>query len=488
MVEGEGFTRSPHDLALYTRKLGTKDEVCLTAYVDDCIWHAGSTQAAKQFRSAMDKKWGDMGTKPADYILGLNVKTVREKNGRKHLRLSAEENIRRVSAKFLHTELGPTAKRSKRAMTDTSEADRRQEEHATVSTPFRPGDVVDLLDCLPDGERTQVDYRGLVGSLQWLATTCRPDIAFCVSQLARVQARPGPRHWAMALNVAKYLEQSAEQGIWYSQTQDDERGRILAYCDASWADTPGHVSNTPDPNGYKSTGGHVVYLNGGAISWASRTQTITALSSTESELYATCDAAKDITHLRWIMGDLGREQQGPTPLLCDNQPCLNLLKDSHASTSRRSRHIELRWFYAREQQHIGTINMIKVPTKDNIADIMTKGLGKVLHDKFTVQLTREQHDDNAKYRLDFTPQRTATANPEDKERTSMVSCGRRAGQQGQVVDRRREVSTQLAATYEDSGTRWELTVRVLSAVPNHRERLVSTTCPRDPHTRGWASH
>jgi len=91
--------------------------------------------------------------------------------------------------------------------------------------------------------------------------------------------------------------------------------------------------------------------------------------------------------------------------------------------------------------------MVKVPTKDNIADIMTKGLGKILHDKFTVQLTRKQHDDNAKYRLDFSPKRTATANPKDRERTSMVSCGRRAGQQGQVVDRRREVSEQLAATY-----------------------------------------
>jgi KUP system potassium uptake protein len=296
MIEKEGFTRSPHDPALYTRKLGTREEVCLTAYVDDCIWHAGSTQAATAFSKAMDKKWGDMGTKPASYVLGLNVKTVQERSGRKHLRISAEENIRRVSEKFLHTELGPATKRRRNAMTDTTEADQRQVTHATVSTPFRPGEVVDLLDCLPEGEKSQVDYRGLVGSLQWLATTCRPDIAFCVSQLARVQARPGPRHWAMALNVAKYLEQTAEQGIWYSQQTEKERGRIHGYCDASWADTPGYVSETPDPNGYKSTGGHVVYLNGGAISWASRTQTITALSSTESELYATRDAAKDITH------------------------------------------------------------------------------------------------------------------------------------------------------------------------------------------------
>ena len=173
----------------------------------------------------------------------------------------------------------------------------------------------------------------------------------------------------------------------------------------------------------------MVYLNGGAISWASRTQTITALSSTESELYATCDAAKDITHLRWTMEDLGQEQQGPTPLLCDNQPCLNLLQDTHSSTSRRSRHIELRWFYAREQQHVGTIHMLKVPTKDNIADIMTKGLGKVLHDKFTSQLTRERHDGNAKFQLDFTPKRTA--NPDDRrQQTNNAHSGRQTGQQG----------------------------------------------------------
>lgn len=143
------------------------------------------------------------------------------------------------------------------------------------------------------------------------------------------------------------------------------------------------------------------------------------------------------------MGDLGRGQQGPTPLLCDNQPCLNLLEDSHASTSRRSRHIELKWFYAREQQHVGNVIMLKVPTQDNIADIATKGLGKVLHDKFTTELARAHHDDCAKYQLDYTrkrttyqPERADETPPADKrQRASMFSCGQ--GQQGGADDRRR---------------------------------------------------
>ena len=133
----------------------------------------------------------------------------------------------------------------------------------------------------------------------------------------------------------------------------------------------------------------MLYVAGGPVSWSSRTQTIVATSSTESELIQTECAAKNVVVLRRLAQDMGLASTAPTKILCDNQPCLDLLKDSHSATNRRSSHIERRWFKARELEQAGLIAMHKVPTHDNIADIFTKPLGRILHDRFTRMLVRE---------------------------------------------------------------------------------------------------
>ena len=247
---------------------------------------------------------------------------------------------------------------------------------------------VDLLDCAPADAPITSDYRGLIGSLQWATTTTRPDMAFTTSQLARVQARPGQKHWAMALRAAAYLSQTADKGIWFHSCK---KPQLLTFCDASLGNIPGRISADAHKDAGKSTGGHVLYLAGGAVAWSSRTQTIVATSSTESELIQTESAAKNTIVLRRILADMGHAPTAPTQILCDNQPCLDLLKDSHSATNRRSSHIERRWFKARELQEAGLIDMLKVPTHDNIADIFTKPLGRILHERFTQMLVRDEH-------------------------------------------------------------------------------------------------
>ena len=183
-------------------------------------------------------------------------------------------------------------------------------------------------------------------------------------------------------------QQTADKGIWYHSCK---KPQLLTFCDASLGNIPGRISADAHKDAGKSTGGHVVYLAGGAVAWSSRTQTIVATSSTESELIQTESAAKNTIVLRRITGDMGHATTAPTKILCDNQPCLDLLKDSHSATNRRSSHIERRWFKARELQEAGLIDMLKVPTHDNIADIFTKPLGRILHERFTQMLVRDEH-------------------------------------------------------------------------------------------------
>jgi hypothetical protein len=55
----------------------------------------------------------------------------------------------------------------------------------------------------------------------------------------------------------------------------------------------------------KSTGGYLVKLGTGAVSWSSKLQTMVALSTTEAEYIAAVEAAKEIIWMRQFMGELG---------------------------------------------------------------------------------------------------------------------------------------------------------------------------------------
>ena len=95
----------------------------------------------------------------------------------------------------------------------------------------------------------------------------------------------------------------------------------------------------------------------------------------------------DIVYMRTLLGDLGLPQQNiaealvPTPLRCDNKGAKDLSHDR--STSSRSRHIDRRWFFVRELQHNSVVEVIAVPTADNISDLMTKVLNRRDFEKFT---------------------------------------------------------------------------------------------------------
>ena len=66
-------------------------------------------------------------------------------------------------------------------------------------------------------------------------------------------------------------------------------------------------------------------------------------------------------------------------LLIDNSACISLIKDHQIS--RRSRHIEVRYFFVREKAESGEFTVHHVSTEDNISDIFTKILGKVRFQK-----------------------------------------------------------------------------------------------------------
>lgn len=209
-------------------------------------------------------------------------------------------------------------------------------------------------------------YRAMVGSLIYMSTWTRPDIAQAVGYLARFLAQPTEQAVIAAKRVFAYLKATQHHSICFNKkgfTTRDPDDLLYAYTDSSDADCP---------ETRKSTGGYLVSFNGTPVGWRSARQQIVALSSCESEYIQAALAAKEILHLRSILFHLGFEQRR-TLLYVDNEAAVAL--SDNAVHRNRSKHIERRFHFLRQCTAAGFVLCTKIATENNIADMFTKALG-----------------------------------------------------------------------------------------------------------------
>ena len=114
-------------------------------------------------------------------------------------------------------------------------------------------------------------YREAVGALMYLRFT-RPDVANALRTLSKFAHNPGLIHWQRCKRVMRYLAGTAELKLTYSFSS--EPADLYAYVDASFGN---------DPDRRRSTTGWSIFLAGGVITWASRTQKLVTLSTSEAE-------------------------------------------------------------------------------------------------------------------------------------------------------------------------------------------------------------
>eukprot|EP00253_Pinus_taeda_P006185 PITA_06185 len=137
-------------------------------------------------------------------------------------------------------------------------------------------------------------YKSIVGSLMYLTAT-RPDIMFVVSLISRFRERPKETHWQAAKRILRYVKGTKRFGILYNVSEHSD---LVGYTDNDWA---GSVDDQ------KSTSGYVFHMGLGAISWASKKQSIVALSTAEAEYVAATAATCQAVWMRKMLRSLGRE-------------------------------------------------------------------------------------------------------------------------------------------------------------------------------------
>ncbi|CAI5739954.1 unnamed protein product [Peronospora farinosa] len=240
-----------------------------------------------------------------------------------------------------------------------------EQAHA-VGTPLETKQNLMCAEEKDDIDKT-FDYRGAVGMLMYLTTCSRPDLAYAVGQLSRFVANPTKHHVGCVKRVLRYLAGTLDYGIVYKRAQSTQHPKIViqGYCDSDWAS---------DAADRKSTGGFVFLLAGGAISWSSKRQPIIALSTAEAEYVAACEATMEAIGERNIVSEILPTIPVEMHIGIDSQSAYVMA--TNPTYSRRTRHIELRWHFVREQVKLKKVILEKVAGVDNPADLFTKALDK----------------------------------------------------------------------------------------------------------------
>jgi hypothetical protein len=116
------------------------------------------------------------------------------------------------------------------------------------------------------------------------------------------------------------------------------------------------------------------------VSWRSKIQPTISQSTTEAEFVAAGEAGKELKWMRNLLKELGYGVTGSSLLCLDNQSAIQVCKNPQHHG--RMKHLDLKYFWLRDQVVKKVVEVTYVPTGDQLADILTKPLGKVLVQKF----------------------------------------------------------------------------------------------------------
>ncbi|GJZ20632.1 hypothetical protein Tco_0557222 [Tanacetum coccineum] len=200
----------------------------------------------------------------------------------------------------------------------------------------------------------------MVGSLMYL-TASRPDLVFAVCMCARYQASPTKKHLEALKRVFRYLRGTINWGLWYPK---DTAMALTAYADADHA-------GCQDTR--RSTSGSAQFLGDKLVSWSSKKQKSTAISTTEAEYIAMSGCCAQILWMRSQLTDYGFVFN-KIPLYCDNRSAIALCCNNVQHS--RSKHIDIRHHFIREQVEKGVVELYFVTTDYQLADIFTKALSR----------------------------------------------------------------------------------------------------------------
>ena len=123
--------------------------------------------------------------------------------------------------------------------------------------------------------------------------------------------------------------------------------------------------------------------------WWSEIIRVVALSSQDAEFMALSDASREVLFLQNLLASIGCVTP-KTPLFGDNRG--SIVVTNRPGGHQKTKHIDIRYFFIRQQVEDGRIEVKYVSTVDQLADVLTKALGRLQHTKLVRTLMGYQSE------------------------------------------------------------------------------------------------
>ncbi|GJR80718.1 putative ribonuclease H-like domain-containing protein [Tanacetum coccineum] len=178
-----------------------------------------------------------------------------------------------------------------------------------------------------------------------------------VNCCSKTSVTPLTSHLMRFKKIFKYLKGQPKLGLWYPK---DSPFQLEAYSDSDYAGSHGDR---------KSTTGGCQFLGRRLISWQCKKQTIVATSSTEAEYVAAASCCAQVLWIQNQLLDYGFNFMN-TKIFIDNQSTICIVKNP--VFHQRTKHIEIRHHFIRDANEKNLIQVLKIHTDENVADLLTK--------------------------------------------------------------------------------------------------------------------
>ena len=226
-----GFNQSTGDPCIYISKSGG-EMLIIGVYVDDIILAGRDLKQVEKVKATLAKSFDVKDLGELKYFLRVSVRIDRSNQS---VWIGQPSYTKNIPKKF------------------------GMENARPISTPVDTG--TKLTKATESSEPVdQSIYQSAVGSLLYLSTKTRPDIAYAINNIARFCSNPTKEHWTATRRIFRYLRGTANCGLLYKKTDSDA---LVGYSDADWGG---------DPDDLKSTSGYCFQIGGTLVSWKSKKQ------------------------------------------------------------------------------------------------------------------------------------------------------------------------------------------------------------------------
>lgn len=308
-----------------------KRTLFLIIYVDDGLISSTDKPLMKQLIAHL-KKHFELKVTHCDSYLGLKIK---RDSADKSITIDQSTYIQSILERFNMCDCNP------------------------ISTPEEVGNLKELTNSEP--LNPEAPFKELIGSLLYLVTCSRPDIAHALSIASRT-SKPTVAHWKFLKRILRYLKGTQNIGIRFRREKFPE---LVGFSDADYAN---------DAETRRSTTGFCIMYGSAPIAWRCQRQPIVALSTTEAEYISGSELVKEILPIRELLIEIHQLKDEPVKIKIDNLSTVKIANDERGQ--QRTKHIDVRQKWLTEQAANNKIRVEHISAEKQVADMLTKPLHK----------------------------------------------------------------------------------------------------------------